>query len=70
MLALSRKVDQSVVITVPPSSEPTRIDVLLLDRKPRGQQVTLGFSAPERVVIHRDEIQRVIDGGVIETAGS
>lgn len=54
MLVLSRMRDQKVVITVPPSAEPTHVEVTLVDI--RGDKVRLGFDAPDGVVVDREEV--------------
>lgn len=51
MLVLSRKVDEEVVIG---PGTPGEVGVVVLAI--RGDQVRLGFSAPEHVVVHRREV--------------
>lgn len=65
MLVLSRRVDEGVTITVPPSPEPQTITIKVIEI--RGDKSRIGFDAPRTVIIHRDEIQRVVDiEGAIE----
>lgn len=54
MLILSRHVDKSVVITVPPRTEPTEIRVTLVEL--RGDKARIGFTAPRFVIVDREEI--------------
>jgi carbon storage regulator CsrA len=62
MLVLSRDTGGRVVITVPPSAEPTRVEVLLL--KLQGNRARIGFDAPEPVAVHRLEVQELIDDAI------
>lgn len=59
MLVLSRKLNESVVITVPPSPAAQQIRVTILET--RGDKTRMGFRAERDIVIHREEIQRVVD---------
>jgi carbon storage regulator len=54
MLVLSRKVGEKVIITVPPSTQPTVIAVTLVET--RADRCRLGYEAPRTVSIHRQEI--------------
>lgn len=54
MLILTRKHDESIVVTVPPSDTPTEIRVHLCDSDPA--KARIGVSAPRRVAIDREEI--------------
>lgn len=57
MLVLSRDKWQSVVIRVPPSTEPTEIVVAVVDvRGGDYPKARLGFEAPKETVIHRREV--------------
>ena len=68
MLAVTQKVGNEVLITVPPSAEGAtiRIKLLAVDRG----RARLGFDAPRWVIIHRQEVldrmaaaqQRPIEG--------
>lgn len=60
MLVLTRKVGESVVITVPPSATERRIRVCYAGDRGWGG-VRLGFEAHPDVEIHREEIQAEID---------
>lgn len=62
MLVLSRKVNESIQITVPPSADSQAITVVLTEI--RGDKVRIGFDADQSIMIHRDEIQDRIDSGV------
>lgn len=54
MLVLSRMMDESYVITVPPSTEPTVITQTIIQI--RGEKVRTGFQAPKNVEIDRAEV--------------
>jgi carbon storage regulator CsrA len=60
MLVLQRKVDEDVVITVPPSTTATTIVVKLV-RIPARDAVKLGFLAPTEVRILRAELKGKTD---------
>lgn len=62
MLVLGRKIDESVVIEVPPDPDgrPRRIAVHYLSHRGR-EGVRLGFDADADITIHRGEIQSEID---------
>lgn len=58
MLVLGRRVLEKVIIVVPPSAEPTKIEVCLTEIRggridPRAR---LGFTAPDEVKIDREEV--------------
>lgn len=59
MLVLSRKLDERIQITVPPSSVPQVIKLLVIEI--RGDKVRIGLNADKSVMIHREEIQRIVD---------
>ncbi len=59
MLVLSRKASEVVQITVPAGTEPQVIRVMVVEV--RGDKARIGFNADKSVMIHREEIQRVID---------
>ena len=59
MLVLSRRIDEGITITVPPSQHSQTISVKVIEI--RGYKVRIGFEAEKSVIIHRDEIQRVVD---------
>lgn len=58
MLVLSRQRDEEVVITVPPSAEPTQIVMTIVDI--RGDKVRTGWEAPRHVAVHRREVDEKI----------
>ena len=55
MLVLSRKVDERIVITVPPSDKPTQIIITAVEF--RGDKVRIGIDAPSDVLVLRDELE-------------
>ena len=59
MLVLSRKLDERIQITVPPSSVPQVIKLLVIEI--RGDKVWLGLEADKSIAMHREEIQRIVD---------
>lgn len=59
MLILSRKRNERCIVTVPPSTEPTRIEMMITEI--RGDKVRIGWGAPIGVDVHREEIQRAIE---------
>lgn len=54
MLVISRQRDERVIITVPPSTKPTEIEVTIVDI--RGDKVRTGYNAPKEVNIARLEL--------------
>lgn len=54
MLCLSRKPDESIVITVPPSAEPQEVRVTVVEI--RGLKARLGVVAKREVTVDREEI--------------
>lgn len=59
MLALSRKHGEDIIIIAPPSKEPQRIVVRLLDTQ--YHRAKIGVSAPPDVIVNRAEVQGRID---------
>jgi carbon storage regulator CsrA len=59
MLVLSRKASEVVQITVPASTEPQVIRVMVVEV--RGDKARIGFAADKSIMIHREEIQRIVD---------
>jgi carbon storage regulator CsrA len=59
LLILSRKANEVVQITVPASTEPQVIRVMVVEV--RGDKSRIGFAADKSVMIHREEIQRIVD---------
>lgn len=59
MLSLSRHLSEKVCITVPPSDQSTRIEVMVVSLN--SNKAKLGFTAVREVIIHRAEIQERID---------
>ena len=56
MLVLSRLINEGVTLT---TTDGTRINVRVIEC--RTGKVRLGIDAPNDVIIHRDEIQRIVD---------
>lgn len=60
MLVLSRKEDEEIVVTVPPSTEPTTFTIKLTKiyhaSPGRAPKVRLGFIAPRNVSFVRSEL--------------
>lgn len=61
MLVLSRNIGQRIVLTVPPSSAPTRIEVQVVGAN--DFRAWLGTECPRDVEINREEVQNMIDAG-------
>jgi carbon storage regulator CsrA len=59
MLILSRKTDEVVQITVPPSEVAQVIKVMVVDI--RADKARIGFDAHKSIMVHRAEIQRIVD---------
>jgi len=65
MLVLSRRIGESLVLIIPPSSEPTAIRVMNTDIRDdhQGHRAKLGINAPLSVEVHRlDIIERLASG--------
>ena len=58
MLVLSRKADEGVTITVPPSAVQQQILVKVIEI--RGDKARIGYYAPQTVRINRDEIEALL----------
>lgn len=54
MLALTRKISETVVLTIPPSNTETKVIVKVVMAD--AQKVRLGFEAPREVIIVREEL--------------
>jgi hypothetical protein len=69
-LVFERECDERVILVVPPSAEPTRIDVTLSKLRPHKNAAKLAFDAPKRVSIDREEVfeqkQQAREGGKAE----
>ena len=59
MLILSRQRSESVIVSIPPSTTTTQVAVMVTDI--RGDKVRLGFTMPDCVTVHRQEVQEAID---------
>lgn len=59
MLILSRRQSESVIISIPPSTTTTQVAVMVTDI--RGDKVRIGFTMPDCVTVHRQEVQEAID---------
>lgn len=66
MLVLSRRREEKIIITVPPSLEQTRVEVMVVEI--RGEKVRLGVQAGETTIIHRHQVQAAIDAKLLEEA--
>ena len=62
MLILSRKKNQSIICTVPPSDVPRTVVFTCVEI--RGDKTRVGIAADSDIPVHRDEVQRVIEQGV------
>lgn len=58
MLVLSRKVNETIIVTAP---DGTRITLMLIEI--RGDKARIGLAAPREWSVHRGEIQAVVDSG-------
>lgn len=56
MLILGRRVGESIVLTVPPSDQPTRIVLTVASIKEKGMR--LGIEAPRVVDVLRSELEK------------
>ena len=54
MLVISRKPDQGLVLTVPPSAETTTLEIVIV--RIRGSNCRVGINAPDAVRIRRSEL--------------
>ncbi len=61
MLILTRKLGESITIG-------DHIKITLLEIK--GKQIRIGIEAPPEVIVHREEIYRIIQAQNIQAAGS
>jgi len=61
MLVLCREFNQSVIVTVPPSTVPRTIEVMVVDI--RSGQVRIGIEAERDIIVNREEVQAAIDRG-------
>jgi carbon storage regulator len=59
MLILSRKIDEVIEITVPACAVPQKIKVMVIEI--RADKARIGFDAHKSIMIHRSEIQRIVD---------
>lgn len=62
MLILTRRPIETIVVTVPPSAVPTKIEIHTLGVK--GNHVRVGVTAPRHVTIDREEIYRRKQGEI------
>lgn len=62
MLVLSRRKDEIVKVFIPCNGETKIVEIMVVDSQ--GDKVRLGFTAPEDIVVHRQEVvQRILDAG-------
>lgn len=60
MLVLSRRVNESVKLLIPPCAVAQTVAVRVVGFK--GQAARLGFEAPEQIGIYRDELEQAGPG--------
>jgi carbon storage regulator len=58
MLALSRKINERIIVTIPPSSEQRVLTITLLNT--RAGRARMGMDADKDVSIHREEVYEAI----------
>jgi sRNA-binding carbon storage regulator CsrA len=59
VLVLDRKEGGRVVLTIPASLNPTRVEVLL--KRLSKSRSKIGVEAPPHVTVHRNEVQERVD---------
>ena len=59
ILVLSRHVDEVIEITVPACAVPQKIKIMVIEI--RADKARIGFDAHKSIMIHRAEIQRLVD---------
>ena len=59
MLVLSRKLNESIIVDVPPSNQTTRIVIMACKLEPH--QVRLGIEAPRSTTVAREELLKPTD---------
>jgi carbon storage regulator len=59
MLVLARKSGEDIIATIPPSSVARQVRIIMVET--RGDKARIGVEADKDIVVHRGEIQRVID---------
>jgi len=64
VLVLSRKVDERIIITIPPSDETQVVTVMMVGTETSGA-ARLGIDAPKSIYVDREEVHEAImrDGG-------
>jgi carbon storage regulator CsrA len=62
MLVLSRQAGERVIIEVPPSDQPTTVEVVLV--RLSYDHARLGFETPRAVNIRRSEVPNMLDDDV------
>jgi sRNA-binding carbon storage regulator CsrA len=71
MLVLTRGIGEKIIAMVPPSTEPTPIEILVVDVRTRAKHARIGITASPAVAIHRSEVQeRIAQGGTDVVAPS
>lgn len=61
MLCLGRKVNESVILDIPPSTEARQVVVMICGMRHRGTQVRLGIEASKEINIYRHELKEAKD---------
>ena len=62
MLVLSRNEGERITITIPPSGVSQFIEVMLVEIRSE-HKARIGVQADKSIMIHREEIQRMVDSG-------
>ncbi len=58
MLVLSRKIDERIIIEIPPSDTPRKIEICVTDiRNDSVRRAKLGFDAAKHIKIYRSELE-------------
>lgn len=59
MLVLKRKTNEKVIVTIPPSTQPQTISIMVVECRPVSTR--LGIDGPRDITIHREEVQRRVE---------
>ncbi len=58
MLVFSRRRDEKVILTIPPSNQERTIEVFIVETY--SEKVRLGFTAPKEIIIDREEVDQQV----------
>lgn len=61
MLCLGRKIGESVILEIPPSTEHRTVNFVVTGIRHRGTQVRLGIEASKDINIYRHELKEAKD---------